>query len=82
MTAGAQIRAERRYAEMREKGETPPFHEVLDDIVLRDYNDSHRAESPLCRAEDALLLDTSNLTFDQSVDALEALCRAAIERPQ
>ena len=81
-TAGAQIRAERRYAEMREKGETPPFHEVLDDIVLRDYNDSHRAESPLCRAEDALLLDTSNLTFDQSVDALEALCRAAIERPQ
>ena len=82
MTAGAQIRAERRYAEMREKGKTPPFHEVLDDIVLRDYNDSHRAESPLCRAEDALLLDTSNLTFDQSVDALEALCRTAIEHQQ
>lgn len=82
LTANAQIRAERRYAELRAKGEMPKFHEVLDDIVLRDYNDSHRAESPLCRAEDAHLLDTSNLTLNQAADALEALFHAAIERLQ
>ncbi len=80
MTANAQIRAERRYIEMRGKGEMPKFHDVLDDIVERDYNDSHRIESPLCRAEDAVLLDTSNLTLNQAADALEKMCRAAIDQ--
>jgi len=49
-----------RYAELRDKGEMPVYHEVLDDIVERDYNDSHRAASPLKRAEDAVLVDYAN----------------------
>ena len=78
LTASAEVRALRRYSELREKGETPLFHTVLDDIVERDYNDSHRAASPLTRAEDAVLLDTSALTLQQSLDALVNLAKEAI----
>ena len=78
LTATAEVRALRRYAELREKGERPPFHEVLDDIVERDYNDMHRAASPLTRAADARLLDTSNLTLKESVDEVVRLAREVI----
>ena len=78
LTATAEVRALRRYAELRGKGETPAYHCVLDDLVERDYNDMHRAASPLMRAEDAQLLDTSNLTLAQSVDEVVRLARAAI----
>ena len=78
LTATAEVRALRRYAELRGKGETPAYHCVLDDLVERDYNDMHRAASPLMRAEDAQLLDTSNLTLKQSVDELVRLARTAI----
>ena len=78
LTATTEVRALRRYAELRGKGETPAYHCVLDDLVERDYNDMHRAASPLMRAEDAQLLDTSNLTLKQSVDELVRLARAAI----
>ena len=78
LTATAEVRALRRYAELREKGETPAFHSVLDDIVERDYNDMHRAASPLQRAEDAHLLDTSNMTLKQALDAVVQLAREAI----
>ena len=78
LTATAEVRALRRYAELRGKGEAPAYHCVLDDLVERDYNDMHRAASPLQRAEDAQLLDTSNLTLKQSVDELVHLARAAI----
>ncbi|MDO5324857.1 MAG: (d)CMP kinase [Clostridia bacterium] len=78
LTATAEVRALRRYAELRGKGESPAYHCVLDDLVERDYNDMHRAASPLQRAEDAQLLDTSNLTLKQSVDEVVRLARAAI----
>ena len=78
LTATAEVRALRRYAELRDKGETPAYHCVLDDLVEQDYNDMHRAASPLKRAEDAQLLDTSNLTLRQSVDEVVRLARAAI----
>ena len=78
ITASAEVRALRRYNEMREKGKTPLFHEVLDDIVERDYNDSHRAASPLVRAEDALLLDTSSMTLRQVLDEVKRLAGEAI----
>lgn len=80
LTASAEVRALRRYAELRGKGESPAFHAVLDDLVERDYNDMHRAASPLQRAEDARLLDTSSLTLKQAVDAVVRLAREAIER--
>ena len=78
ITASAEVRALRRYTELRDKGETPLFHNVLDDIVERDYNDSHRAASPLERAEDAHLLDTSGMTKKQVLDEVTRLAREAI----
>ena len=77
-TATAEVRALRRYAELRGKGEAPAYHCVLDDLVERDYNDMHRAASPLQRAEDAHLLDTSNMTLKQALDAVVQLAREAI----
>lgn len=78
ITASAEVRALRRYTELRDKGEAPVYHEVLDDIVERDYNDTHRAASPLQRAEDAVLLDTSNMTIAQVLNEVERLAKAAI----
>lgn len=70
LSADSKVRAERRYKELMEKGETITFEEVLEDIEKRDYRDIHRRESPLKQAEDAVLLDTSYLTFDESVKAV------------
>ena len=70
LSADSKVRAERRYKELMEKGETITFEEVLEDIEKRDYRDIHRQESPLRQAEDAVLLDTSYLTFDESVKAV------------
>ena len=78
ITASAEVRALRRYNELREKGEMPLFHEVLDDIVERDYNDTHRAASPLMRAEDAYLLDTSNMTLKQVLAEVKRLAGEVI----
>ena len=78
ITASPEVRALRRYAELRGKGETPLYHEVLDDIVERDYNDSHRAASPLVQADDAHLLDTSNMTLKQVLDEVVRLTRMHI----
>lgn len=78
ITASAEVRALRRYTELRDKGKAPLFHEVLDDIVERDYNDTHRAASPLVRAEDAYLLDTSNMTLKQVLDEVKSLAREVI----
>ncbi|MBP3494143.1 MAG: (d)CMP kinase [Oscillospiraceae bacterium] len=66
LTAAAEIRAQRRAKELEERGTPTPFEEVLRDIQQRDWNDSHRAAAPLRQAEDAVLVDTSELTFDES----------------
>ena len=73
LTASAEKRAERRYLELREKGTPCTPEEVLEDMRLRDYNDSHRAAAPLKKAEDAVELDTSDLTLEESVGAVCAL---------
>lgn len=78
ITASPEVRAMRRYTELRDKGEMPLYHEVLSDIVERDYNDSHRAASPLVRAEDAHLLDTSNMTLAQVLDEVARLAGEAM----
>ena len=75
ITAKPEIRAKRRYDELKAKGSEVTFEEVLKDLNQRDYNDSHRAEAPLRQAEDAVLLDTSELDFEQSVEAVIALIR-------
>lgn len=66
ITASAQVRAERRFKELQEKGDTKTtFEEVLANVQERDRIDSTRKESPLRQADDALLLDNSNLTIDE-----------------
>ncbi len=77
LTAKPEIRAKRRFDELAAKGVKTTFEEVLSDLNERDYNDSHRAEAPLKRAEDAVLADTSELDFGQSV---ELVCRIIGER--
>ncbi|MEX8548963.1 MAG: (d)CMP kinase [Mucilaginibacter sp.] len=68
MTADPKIRAERRYKELKEKGQEITLHEVFDNIADRDYQDTTRAESPLVRADDAVILDNTNLTPEQQLN--------------
>lgn len=77
LTAAPEIRARRRFDELRAKGSAVTFEEVLSDLNKRDYNDSHRAAAPLKQAEDAVLADTSGLDFEQSV---ELVCGIIKER--
>ncbi len=73
LTAGPEARAERRWKELREKGVETDYASVLEDIRYRDEQDSSRAAAPLRRAEDAVLLDTTELSFDESFAALSQL---------
>ena len=70
LTALPEIRAQRRMKELEQRGTPQPYNQVLSDILQRDWADSHRETAPLRQAEDALLLDTSHLDFDQSREAL------------
>lgn len=68
MTASATIRAQRRYDELTAKGENVSFDEILDNVKQRDHIDSTRDVSPLKQADDALVLDNSNLTKDEQLE--------------
>ena len=65
VTASDEIRARRRFDELTMKGENPVYEDVLKNVRERDYIDSHRAVSPLRKADDAIVLDNSNMTFEQ-----------------
>jgi cytidylate kinase len=72
MTADPKIRAERRFKELSAKGEKITLEEVFENLAHRDYQDTTRKESPLTRAEDALILDNTDLTQEQQLEfALE-----------
>ncbi|MBQ7778475.1 MAG: (d)CMP kinase [Oscillibacter sp.] len=73
LTASAPERARRRCLELEQRGTPQPFEKVLAEIEERDYNDSHRATAPLRQAEDAVLLDTTELDFAQSEAAMMKL---------
>lgn len=70
LTASPEIRAGRRYKELLEKGSQVKFEDVLEDLIKRDYNDSHREIAPLKPADDGVIIDTSELDFDGSVNAI------------
>lgn len=70
LTASSEERARRRCLELEQRGTPEPFEKVLKEIEERDWNDSHRAVAPLRQAEDAVLLDTTKLNFEQSEEAL------------
>ena len=75
LTASAEVRAMRRMRELRQKGQDAAFEQVLQDMRARDRQDSERAAAPLRQAEDAVLLDTSGLSIDQTVDAIKEIVR-------
>ncbi|MGN0546713.1 MAG: (d)CMP kinase [Acutalibacteraceae bacterium] len=70
LTASPEERAMRRFRELSEKGSSVKYEEVLEDLIKRDYNDSHREIAPLKQAEDGILLDTTGMTLEQSVESL------------
>ena len=65
VTASAEVRAQRRYDELVRKGTPAPYEEVLENVLQRDYADSHREISPLRKADDAITLDNSEMTIEQ-----------------
>ena len=73
LTASVETRANRRYKELIEKGETADLSKIAADIEERDYRDMHREMSPLRQAEDAILVDSSDMNIDEVVAAIRAL---------
>ena len=73
LTASPEARARRRWLENKAKGIEEEYETVLEDVKKRDYQDSHRAAAPLRQAEDAILVDTSELDFDQSFETLKKI---------
>ena len=78
LTASAEARAQRRAKELAEKGQPADFATVLADIRQRDYQDTHRAIAPLKQADDAILVDTSDIGFDESFELLKRTILAHI----
>ena len=79
LTASPEARAERRMKELQAKGLEQPFEEVLADIIRRDEQDMNREVAPLRRAEDAVLVDTTDIGFDESFELLCGIIRQRLE---
>ena len=80
LTASAKARAERRYKELIEKGQEVTFQEVYDDMVQRDYNDMNRATAPLKQADDAILADTTECNFEESLELILKIVKEGLEK--
>ena len=78
LTASVEQRALRRQKELLEKGQDVPLERVLEEIAQRDHDDTHRAAAPLRQAEDAVLVDTSELTWEESLEALYAIVKERV----
>lgn len=79
LTADVEVRAERRYKELLEKGEKVDFELIKEDIIKRDEQDMNRKESPLVKAEDAVLVDTSRLSIDEATEEIARI--ACVKNP-
>ena len=80
LTASAEIRAERRYKQLMEKGIHANLAEILQDLQARDARDSQRSVAPLQKSENAKLLETSHLSIDQAVNAILDYSRANTDK--
>ena len=78
LTASPEERATRRYRELVEKGSEVSYKEVLEDLIERDYNDSHREIAPLKPAEDGVIFDTTGLTLEESVKEIVKIIKEKI----
>lgn len=79
MTASAEVRAHRRHDELTGKGQEVSYEEVLANVVERDYIDSHREDSPLVKADDAIEVDNSNLSREEQFEKVMALAKNAAQ---
>ena len=70
LTASAEVRADRRFKEFKEKGVEVDYKALLEEIIQRDYNDSHRETAPLKQADDAILVDSSNMSLEEVTDVI------------
>ncbi len=77
LTASSKVRAKRRFDELTAKGEDCNFDDIEKDIIDRDYRDMHRETSPLKQADDAILLDTSDMDIDQVVSRMKEIIETA-----
>lgn len=75
MTAAPEVRAKRRYLQLLDAGKPADYDQIFDEIQKRDYQDSHRDYHPLKQADDAVLLDTSNMTKEENIEAVIDLIR-------
>lgn len=78
MTASAQVRAQRRYDELKAKGDNPVMEDVVENLRQRDYIDSHREVSPLQRASDAFVLDNSDMTMHEEICWIKGLIQGRL----
>lgn len=74
LTASSAVRAKRRFDELTAKGEACDLKEIQADIEERDYRDMHRETAPLKQAQDAVLVDTSDMTIEEVIDTIVAIC--------
>lgn len=77
LTASSVVRAKRRYDELVAKGDSCDLDKIQADIEERDYRDMHREHSPLKQAEDAILVDSSDMTIDEVIDTIISICEKA-----
>jgi cytidylate kinase len=80
VTARPEVRADRRFRQLKGQGEAVTYADILDDIRKRDARDGGRADSPMVQASDAVLLDTSEMTIDHATDAARRIVEAARAR--
>ena len=79
MTADPKIRAQRRFDELKQKGENPVFEKVIKNLLERDYIDSHREASPLVQAQDAFVLDNSHLNMNEELAWLQGIIQGKLD---
>src|SRR5699024_6618395 len=79
LTASVHTRAERRYRELVERGESCSLEEIEADIRERDFRDMNRETAPLCQAEDAVLVDSSDMTIEEAVQRILTLARERMQ---
>ncbi len=82
MTASAETRAKRRYAELLERGETVTYQDVLKNVEERDYIDTNREDSPLIKAKDAIQIDNSNMSLQEQFDEILKLVNRTLENSE
>ena len=82
LTATPEERANRRFLQLSEKGNAPTYKEILEDIIKRDYNDSHRDIAPLKQADDAILVETTGISKEQSIEKLKKIIIDKLEEKQ